>query len=79
MLNFLTPSKSLGLIIIGALIIIVIVFKQLARRRRFGESYTKYIENVKLRTPVYRNEFGENIRWLVDNNDDGDDAPEDRP
>lgn len=78
MLNFLTPSKALGLIIIGALIILTVVFKQLYRKRRFGESYTKYIGNVKLRQPEYKNEFGENIRWLVDKNDDGEDSPEDR-
>lgn len=73
---FITPSRALSLIALGAIIIVGIVFRQLARRRRFGDSYNTYIDKVKLRQPMDRNEYGQKVRWLVEEKDHGEDSSE---
>lgn len=61
------PARwSIFLIILGTVLVIVSVFRHVARRRQFGSGYDEYINKVRLPKIQERNEFGEKVKWAID-------------
>ncbi len=57
---------GLFLIMFGIMIVVVSVFRHVARRRSFGSGYDIFMRKNKLDWPVEKNEFGEKVRWAID-------------
>ncbi|MFC1474971.1 hypothetical protein ACFLQK_02890 [bacterium] len=56
----------ISLFVAGIVIIMLAVYRHMAKRRQFGESYTEYIKKKKLPPLRESKEFGQNIKWVIE-------------
>jgi len=54
---------------VGTVMVIISVFRHVAKRRQFGDSYTRYIREVKFKPYSETNEFGQRVKWIVEDNE----------
>lgn len=54
------------LVIIGIMAIMFAIFRHMAKRRDFGESYTRYINEHRLPPLDESNDLGQKVKWIIE-------------
>ncbi len=59
-------SWGIFLIMTGTVLVVISVFRHVAKRRQLGDVYDKYIKSIKLPPLEEPNDFGQKMRWAID-------------
>ncbi len=71
MLDLIREESSFRMLLLflGGVLIVFSVLRHIAKRREIGASYTKYIHDIKLKPLNESNEFGQKVKWIVEDDE----------